>query len=298
MDIAWEEFNTISCVIASCKYINLNAWWKTVLTTVHIDAQSGSKKTDLRPYHLDSCMCYSKKQDSWLSPNPKLHCTLCLCNLILLLLGWEANWQSTWRSRVPPSRQVRYEKSHLEAMSMRNNHLEAISMWKNTPWGQFNMEKHTLRQFQLPMQTLEGLIRLTPPAPLNKDVGCHCLPHVLKHVCYSSLCKRNACCKHRVPCSTRNWTHEHVGCMQATTIQPQTRKLLHHVMNVKLDAWLGTRTVVNVIGTQTGMHHLETCCNQALENGSKWTASIHMKACYAQRICTYITNDMHHNPES
>ena len=160
---------------------------------------------------------------------------------------------------------------------------QAVSMWeqspwgnfnvKKSPWGRFNVEKLTLRQFQLPMQALEGLVRLNPPAPLNKDVGCHCLPHVLKHVCHISLCQRNACCKHRPPWSTRHCKREHVGCMQATTIQTSKAQAATPCNECGC-----LRNAVNVIGTQTGMHHIDICCNQGMEKGSRWTKSMHMEA--------------------
>ena len=35
VDIAWDVFNKIGCVIASCRYINFNAWWKSA-STAHI----------------------------------------------------------------------------------------------------------------------------------------------------------------------------------------------------------------------------------------------------------------------
>jgi len=76
--------------------------------------------------------------------------------------------------------------------------------------------------------------------------------------------------------------------------KPQRRKLLHHVMDVDV-AWLRSRTVVNVVEWQTGMHDLEICCDQAWK---EFKADGHQQeACYAQQLCTYITNDMHHNPD-
>jgi len=188
---------------------------------------------------------------------------------------------------------------------------KAIEGFRYHQAGTFNLRKVTLRQFQLPMQSLEGLVRPTlliiNLSPLNKDVGRHSLPHVLKHVCQISLYKRNACRKYRVTCNTRNWKREQVGCMQtAPTTTIQTSKAQAATQRNQCECCL--------VG--------EKNCSQCYWNSSwdalpwdalpwdllqpntrtprkspKGTASIHLEARYAQQLSTYIVNDMHHNPD-
>jgi len=81
------------------------------------------------------------------------------------------------------------------------------------------------------MQALEGLVRLIPPAPLNKDVGCHC-PMYSNMLATSASARGMLAASIGFPKAQETANVNMWGACRRRPYRPQRRKLLHHVMNV------------------------------------------------------------------